>query len=120
MPLVRVDLDRTLFAAKRAEISREIHQAQIDALEIPADDLFQVFHPHDDGELIFDPTYGGVDRQNLVVVHLTMVHRYPVVTKRGLYRAIVTRLQGVGIRPEDIQICIVENGYEDWYAGKLA
>jgi hypothetical protein len=119
MPLIQIDLDRDLYEAKHEQISAEIHQAQIDALEIPADDLFQVFRPHGAGELKFDKTYNDVDRQNLVVIHITMVHRYPVAIKKGLYEAIVTRLAAIGIRPEDIQIAVVENGYEDWYAGRL-
>ncbi len=119
MPLIQVDLDRALYEAKHEELSREIHQAQIDALDIPADDLFQVFRPHDAGELKFDPTYGGVDRQNLLLIRITMVHRYPVAIKRDLYKAIVDRLAALGVRREDIQIAVVENGYEDWYAGKL-
>jgi hypothetical protein len=32
----------------------------------------------------------------------------------------LTRLRAVGIRPQDIQIAVTENGYEDWYAGRLA
>jgi hypothetical protein len=47
------------------------------------------------------------------------VHMYPVELKRELYRHLVTRLSAVGIRPEDIQIAVTENGYEDWYAGSL-
>jgi len=120
MPLIQIDLDRSLYDARGEDIGREIHQAQIDALEIPADDLFQVFRPHDAGELRFDPTYNDVDRRSLMVIHVTMVHRYPVATKQRLYRAIVERLQPLGIRPEDIQIAVVENGYEDWYAGRLS
>jgi hypothetical protein len=119
MPLIQVDLDRTLYDAKHEQLSAEIHQAQIDALDVPADDLFQVFRPHDAGEIKFDPTYGGVDRQSLMVIHITMVHRYPVALKKNLYKAIVDRLAAIGVRPEDIQIAVVENGYEDWYAGKL-
>ncbi len=119
MPLIQIDLPRDLYDAKHAEISREIHQAQIEALEIPADDLFQVFRPHDAGELKFDPTYNDVDRQNLIVIHITMVHRYSVAIKTGLYRAIIEHLEPLGIRREDIQIAVVENGYEDWYAGTL-
>ena len=120
MPLIRVDLDRALFNEKHAQISAEIHQAQIDALEIPADDKFQTFHPHDADELKFDPTYGGVDRRSLVIIQILMVRRYTVEIKRGLYRAIVERLEGIGIRREDIQIGVVENYYEDWFAGTLA
>lgn len=119
MPLIQVDLDRALYNEKHVQISAELHQAQIDALAIPADDLFQVFRPHDSGELKFDPTYGGVDRQSLMVIHITMVHKYSVASKKSLYKHILDRLSAIGIRPEDIQIAVVENGFEDWYAGKL-
>ncbi|WP_030148351.1 tautomerase family protein [Mycetocola saprophilus] len=119
MPLIQIDLDRELYEAKHEQISTEIHQAQIDALEIPADDLFQVFRPHEPGELKFDRTYNDLDRQNLVLIRITMVHRYSVAIKQGLYVAIADRLHAIGIRREDILISVVENGYEDWFAGKL-
>jgi phenylpyruvate tautomerase PptA (4-oxalocrotonate tautomerase family) len=119
MPLVQVDLPRPLFDEKGGKISSEIHQALIDSLAIPADDKFQVFRPRDEGELIFDPGYNGVDRRSLVLIQVLMVHMYPVDLKRELYRHIVTRLDAIGIRPEDIQIAVSENGYEDWYAGRL-
>jgi hypothetical protein len=69
MPLVQVDLPGPLFEQKGAQISAEIHQAFIDALEIPADDKFQVFRPREVGELVFDAGYGGVDRRNLTENH---------------------------------------------------
>ncbi len=49
-----------------------------------------------------------------------MVHMYPVETKQRLYRAIVERFADVGVRAEYILISVVENGYEDWDAGRLA
>ena len=79
----------------------------------------QVFRPRDEGELIFDPGYNGVDRRSLILIQVLMVHMYPVDLKRELYRHIVTRLDAIGIRPQDIQIAVSENGYEDWYAGRL-
>jgi hypothetical protein len=118
MPLIQIDLDRKLYDAKHEQLSSEIHQAQIDALDIPADDLFQVFRPREAGEIKFDPRYNGVDRQSLIVVYITMVHMYSVATKRKLSEAIVARWKTIGIRPEDILICVVEVGFEDWYAGK--
>jgi hypothetical protein len=120
MPLVQVDLDEKLFSSLHEPLSRAIHQAQIDALGIPADDLFQVFYPHATGELKFDPGYNGVDRQNLLVVRMTMVRMYSSETKNKLYAAIVARLGQCGIRAEDVLISIVENGYEDWYAGRTS
>jgi Tautomerase enzyme len=117
MPLIQIDLDRELYAAQHEQMSSEIHQAQIDALGIPADDLFQVFRAHEPGELKFSPSYGGVDRRSLVLIRITMVHMYSVATKQKLYRAIVERLAAIGVRSEDILIAVVENGFEDWYAG---
>ncbi|MGH3165068.1 MAG: tautomerase family protein, partial [Trebonia sp.] len=80
---------------------------------------FQVFRPREAGELVFDPGYGGVDRRDLIVIQVLMVHMHSVELKRELYRHIVTRLSAIGIRREDIQIAVTENGYEDWYAGRL-
>lgn len=117
MPLVRVDLDRDLYDRLHAEIGLEVHQAQIDTISIPVNDKFQIFTPHDANELKFDPTYNDVDRQSLVVIQITLVHLYSVKTKTALYREIVRRLEVLGIRPEDILISLVENGFEDWYGG---
>jgi len=119
MPLVQVDLPRPLFEQKGTQISAEIHQAFIEALEIPADDKFQVFRPREADELVFDPRYGGVDRRNLILIQVLMVHRYTVELKRELFRRIVTGLADIGVRREDIQIAVTENNYEDWYAGRL-
>lgn len=119
MPLIQIDLDRDLFDSLGDKLSDAVHQAQVDALDISSDDLFQVLTPHGPGELRFDPAYNGVDRQRLVLLRITMVHMYSVATKQRLYRSIVERFGEAGVRAEDILISVVENGYEDWYAGRL-
>ena len=119
MPLVQVDLPRPMFHAHAKTMSVEIQQAFIEALGVSPDDKFQIFRPREEGEVVFDPTYGDVDRQNLILIQLLMVHRYSVDLKRKLYRAIVTRLEAIGIRRQDILIAVAENGFEDWYAGRL-
>lgn len=119
MPLIQVDLARETYDRHRAAIGDAIHDAQIAALGIPGDDRFQIFTPHDAGELAFDPGFNGVDRQNLLVIRVTAVHMYPVATKHRFFRAVVERLEPLGIRPEDVLISLTENGFEDWYAGKL-
>ena len=119
MPLIQVDLARDTFDKHRGAIGNAIHDAQITALGIPSDDRFQIFSPHDDGELSFDPGYNGVDRRNLLVIRVVAVHMYSVATKQQFFRAVVERLEPLGIRPEDVLISLTENGFEDWYAGKL-
>jgi hypothetical protein len=118
MPLIQVDLDADTYARTGDAIGDAVHQAQIEALGIPADDRFQVFRPHAAGELRFDPGYNDVDRQQLVLIQVTAVHMYPVAVKRRFFEAVVAKLAPLGIRQEDVLISLVENGFEDWYAGK--
>lgn len=118
MPLIQVDLDRGLYEASSDVIGKAIHDAQIEALGIPADDRFQVFRPHESGELRFDPGYNGVDRRSLLLIQVTAVHMYPVAVKRKFFETVVAKLAPLGVRAEDVLISLVENGYEDWYAGK--
>ncbi len=119
MPLVQIDLDRSLMA-KKDEISDKMQQAFVESdLGVPANDKFQIFRPHDAGELVADPTYNDVDRRSVTYIHVTMVRKYPVDAKVGLYRNIVLRMEECGLRREDLLICVVENGFEDWFAGKV-
>ena len=119
MPLVQVDLPRPIFAAHPRAMSAELQQAFIEALDVVPNDKFQIFRPRDEGEIVFDPTYGGIDRRDLVLIQILMVHRYSVELKRRLYRAILTRLEAIGIRRQDVLIAVTENGFEDWCAGRL-
>lgn len=118
MPLIQVDLDRELYESSIDAIGDAIHDAQIEALGIPADDRFQVFRPHGPGELRFDPGYNGVERRSLLLIQVTAVHMYPVGVKRRFFETVVAKLALLGVRGEDVLISLVENGFEDWYAGK--
>ena len=119
MPLIQVHLARDVFDAWHDKIGDAIHDAQIDALGIPADDRFQLFMPHDEHEIKFDRGYNGVDRRALLVIRVTAVHMYDTATKRAFFRAVVDRLEPLGIRGEDVLICVTENGFDDWYAGRV-
>jgi hypothetical protein len=77
-----------------------------------------VFRPHEKGELKFDPTYNDVDRRSLLLIHVTAVHMYPVAVKQAFFRTVVDKLEPLGIRREDVLICLAENGFEDWWAGR--
>ena len=65
MPLIQVDLDRSLYESSHDAIGRAIHDAQIEALGIPADDRFQVFRPRDRGRAEVRP---GLQRRRTETV----------------------------------------------------
>jgi hypothetical protein len=117
MPTVQVDLRRELFSERGTAISQAIHEGLMEGLDMPADDLFQVFRPHDDGEIVFSPDFGGVDRRDLVFLRITMVHMFPVDTRRRMFAALVKHLEAAGLRREDLLVSVVEVGFDDWYAG---
>ena len=117
MPTVQVDLRRELFQERGTAISQAIHEGLMEGLDMPADDLFQVFRPHDDGELVFSPDFGGAERRDLVMLRVTMVHMFPADTKNAMYTALVKHLETAGLRRDDLLISVVEVGFEDWYAG---
>lgn len=117
MPTVQIDLRRDLFATSGPAISRAIHAGLMEGLDMPQDDLFQVFRPHDEGEIVFSPTFGGVERRELVMLRITMVHMFAPDTKQRMYHAVARHLESAGVRHEDLLISVVEVGFEDWYAG---
>ena len=115
MPMVNRPASRRLPGEGKA-ILEAIH-AGLDRGTGHLDDLFQVFRPHDDGELVFSPDFGGADRQDLILLRITMAHMFPVDTKRRMYKALVQRLEQAGVRRDDILVCVVDVGFDDWYAG---
>jgi hypothetical protein len=118
VPLVQVDLERSLGQRLGSVISDGIHDALVEALGMAPTDRFQIFRTHSSDELVFHPTYNDVDRRQLVSIQILMVRVYDTATKYALFDTIAERLRTVGVRPEDLLISVVENGVEDWYAGK--
>lgn len=119
MPLVQVDLPRALYEEKGDAIGVELQAAFVEVAGVPPDDKFQIFRPREANEIRFDQHYNGVDRRNLMIIQILMVHHHPVDRKRALYKNMVERLVKIGIRKDDILIAVYENGFEDWFAGRL-
>lgn len=117
MPLVTIDVgpDRTGELAR--SIADGVHYALVAAIGIPAGDRFQVINRHGPGELVFDPDYLGIDRRDVVFVRITLVEGRSNERKKELYRTIVTNLEAVGVRREDVVISLTETGRIDWSIG---
>lgn len=118
MPLIQVDLKKSLFKEKGKEISDAIHNSLVAGLGMDETDLFQVFRPHDEGEIIFSPTYDNRDRRDLIIIRITMVQMYSLEQKKSTYKELTKRLVSIGIRRDDILVCIIENSAENWTLGE--
>lgn len=118
MPLVRVDLSKSRASESKKSISDSIHEALIAAFEIPPGDRFQIFSQHPSDDLIFDPSFLGVTRTDVVFVQILMVQKHSREAKLAFYEELAQRLAPAGIAKGDLFISVVENQSEDWTAGE--
>jgi hypothetical protein len=100
MPFTQIFLLRGKPPAYLQAVSDGLHQALVEAFEVPPDDRFQAIHQHEPGELVFDRCYLGGPRSD---------------TKRAFYRRLVERLaESPGIAAHDVMIVVGTTGAQDW------
>ena len=73
LPLVRISLREGKSEEYKRALADGVHQALVEAIEIPAQDRFQVVTEHPQAGLIYDPSYLGIDRTDeIVLVQITL------------------------------------------------
>ena len=117
MPLVRIDLRKGKDATYRQDIGRVVYEAMV-AAGVPEKDRFQVIAEHDADNVLYDPSYLGIERtEDLVIIQITWNEGRTVDQKKALYKAIAGLAKSPGIRPEDVFINLVEVKKENWSFG---
>ena len=119
MPLVRISLRQGKAVEYREKIAAGVHQAMVEAMNVPAQDRFQVITEHSADGLIYVPTYLGIERsEDIVFIQITLNAGRTVDQKRSFYRRTVQLLEKEpGVRPEDVLINLVEVAKENWSFG---
>jgi phenylpyruvate tautomerase PptA (4-oxalocrotonate tautomerase family) len=102
----------------RRAVADGVHGALIEAASVPELDRFQILTEHAAADLIYDPTYLGVNRSDdIVMIQITLNTRAQAV-KVALYKAIAERLaKNPGVRPQDVLVSLVSVLPEDWSFG---
>ena len=119
MPLARIDLAQGKTADYRRTIGEVVYDALVEVLKAPKDDRFQVITEHSTQDFIFDPSFLGIQRsKDCVFIQLTLNAGRTVDQKRAFYKAIADGLhERISLRREDVLICLVEVGKENWSFG---
>ena len=119
MPFIRTCVHHESSAAQRAAIVQGIHQALVQAIGMPADELFNRVTAYRSDEFFFSQTFNGYARSNRpVVIEITMRRGRSDAMKRELYRLIAQNLQEQAqVHPNDVFIFVHENDYSDWSVG---
>jgi phenylpyruvate tautomerase PptA (4-oxalocrotonate tautomerase family) len=119
MPLVRISTMEGKPAGFGAQIGRIVYEAMVETIDVPKGDRFQVVTEHDEGGLLYDPSYLGIQRSDgIVIIQMTITEGRTLEKKKALYGRIAERLNAeLGIRIEDVFINVVEVKKENWSFG---
>jgi len=119
VPLVRISVLQGTSAEYRSALGDGVHRAMVEALQVPADDRFQVITEHPPGGLIYSPSYLGISHSDRVVfVQITLSTGRKPPQKRAFFRRVKEILaESPGVPPQDIIINLVEVNWENWSFG---
>src|SRR5260221_6653954 len=119
MPFVRTALPHGTDPARKRSIVQGIHDALVEGIGMPNDELFNLVTEYRDGEFFFDRSFNGIARSDkLIVVEITMRRGRSDAMKRSLYAAIARNLEtNAAVSPKDVFIFMHENDYSDWSVG---
>jgi phenylpyruvate tautomerase PptA (4-oxalocrotonate tautomerase family) len=118
MPFVRTAVHKDTPQSRKQAIVDGIHQALVEAIGMPADELFNLVSGYDSDDFFYDRRFNGIARSDrLVVAEITMRRGRSDAMKRDLYARIAANLETAGVSPRDLFIFVHENDYSDWSVG---
>ena len=118
MPLLYIDLIEGRSPSETRALLDAVHDAVVEAFEVPPRDRYQVVSTHAAHEIVAWDTGLGIDRSpGQVVVHVVSRRRTRAM-KEKFYELLASYLDDrCGLDPADLIVSITENGDEDWSFG---
>lgn len=116
MPVSRISLLKGKSPDYLRALSNSLHQALVEAFNVPETDRFQAIHQHEPYELVFDRDYGGGPRSDdFVLIAVTAGKPRTTAMKQAFYQRLVQRLaESPGLRPEDVMVVITTTQGDEW------
>lgn len=116
MPFARISLLKGKSPEYVRALSDSLHQALVDAFEVPPNDRFQAIHQHGPDELVFDRHYlGGPRSDDFVLICITAGRLRTTAIKQAFYQRLVALLANApGLRAEDIMVVINTTHADEW------
>jgi phenylpyruvate tautomerase PptA (4-oxalocrotonate tautomerase family) len=110
MPHVRIEILEGRSVDERRQLLQAVHDALVEAFEIPDDDRTQRIVEYD--PINFEIPPGKSDRYALI--EITAFPGRSRTAKAALYEAIVQRLGDLGVDATDVSIVVHEPSLENW------
>ncbi|MGP9723052.1 tautomerase family protein [Corynebacterium sp. AOP40-9SA-29] len=118
MPLIITDVLRGHDQDYLTALLDGIHEAVVDAFQVPDTDRYQILNQHEPFEMrMLDTGLGYTRGENLTVIRVISKTR-DTKAKQRLYELVVARLHDrLGINGDDVIVAVTENGDADWSFG---
>jgi 4-oxalocrotonate tautomerase len=117
MPLVRITVVEGTSAETRRALADGVHAALVETANVPRDDRFQVVEQAAPSDLIWDPSYLGIQRTGAVFVQVFLNQGRTVEVKSALYAAIAAAAEKAGVPRANVLVNLVEVARENWSFG---
>lgn len=119
MPLVRISLMKTT-TERAQEIGRCVYDAMRETIGIPEGDNFQVINHCGPGELIYDPSWPGMERTDgFMFIEIMLGRGRETAVKQALFARVTELLQArCQVRPDDVMIALQGFGLDDMSLGQ--
>ncbi len=120
MPLVRINIAKTVPAETVRTVSNVVYDAMINVANVPANDKFQIITRHSEDELVYPAEgYLGIDyTPNIVFIQVTWNSGRTIDVKKAFYKAVAEGIaHKAGLRIQDVWISLIDVAREDWSFG---
>lgn len=119
MPLVRISLMKTT-TERAQQIGRCVYDAMREIIGIPEGDNFQVINHCGPGELIYDPSWPGIERTDgYMFIEIMLGRGRETAVKQALFARIAELLEErCQVRPDDVMIGLLGLGLDDMSLGQ--
>lgn len=117
MPLLNIHIVKGRQPEDVAALQKAIHDAMVEAFEVPQRDRYQIVTEHEATHLVMEDTGLGFERSDQrVLIHVTTRPRSQAM-KESFYRLVTQNLVGCGVAPQDVMFSLIENSDADWSFG---
>ena len=118
MPFNKLHVPRALAPETCQQINRNLHAALVETCAVNPDDDFCLVCRYAPEDMAFRPTFlGPRDPAATIVIEIALLGGRSDAQNEALYADIRTRLDSIGVPPENAIIFLIENAAIDWSFG---
>jgi phenylpyruvate tautomerase PptA (4-oxalocrotonate tautomerase family) len=118
MPLLYIDVIERRAPSEIQALLDAVHDAVVEAFEVPPRDRYQVVHAHPAHEIVARDTGLGITRSpRQVIVHVVSRRRAREMKEKFYELLASTLAERRGLDPADLIVSITENDDDDWSFG---